>query len=51
MIKLLQFLLHGCWHEWQAMASVPLVNGKLRTGDRFLSQCKKCYRIRAQDVR
>lgn len=47
MIKILQFLLHGCWHEWEPTGDVTKVVWE--TPDQFLHyehhvRCAKCGR-------
>ena len=52
MIKLWEFIIHGCWHNWRARDKRDLV----RTGDhtpygtRYTYQCEKCHRIKKLDV-
>jgi len=46
MIKLWQFLWHGCWHQWSLMGSGDLVNdANLTIGQYNVYICKKCSRI------
>ena len=52
MIKLWEFLLHGCWHHWRARDMHNLVRTGNPTpyGTRYVYQCEKCHRIKKQDV-
>ena len=52
MIRLWEFLIHGCWHDWRVRAKNDLVKpGKDKPyGDRYTYQCEKCHRIKKQDV-
>lgn len=44
MIRLLQFLLHGCWHVWKTKEGAQLVknNEALPHGLVKYCQCTKC---------
>ena len=51
MIRLLQFLLHGCWHVWETHATVEVLD-KERFGDTPWAfekqcQCTKCGQWKA----
>ena len=54
MIRLWEFLIHGCWHEWRARSMSQLVRSRsgkdVPYGDRYTYQCDKCHRIKKQDV-
>jgi hypothetical protein len=52
MIRLWEFLIHGCWHDWRARSMTELVrSGKeIPYGTRYTYQCEKCHRIKKQDV-
>ena len=54
MIRLFEFLVHGCWHRWRAMEKVRLVSGpkdEIGHGTRYVYQCEKCHRIKKLDVK
>jgi hypothetical protein len=54
MIRLWEFLIHGCWHQWRAMEKVRLVKNErdeIGYGMRYTYQCGKCHRIKKQDVK
>ena len=52
MIRLWEFLIHGCWHQWRARSAGDLVRkvGNIAYGTRYTYQCEKCHRIKKQDV-
>jgi hypothetical protein len=52
MIRLLEFLIHGCWHDWRIQSAGDLVrkDGLMACGTRYIYQCEKCHRIKKQDV-
>lgn len=52
MIRLWEFLVHGCWHDWRARSAGDLVRkvGNIAYGTRYTYQCEKCHRIKKQDV-
>ena len=51
MIRLWEFLIHGCWHDWRARGAGDLTNKVGRPfGTRYIYQCEKCHRIKKQDV-
>ena len=45
MIKLWQFLWHGCWHDWKFINKGHLEHEGNRVGQYYQYQCKKCERI------
>lgn len=54
MIRLFEFLIHGCWHRWRAMEKIRLIRDakdSIGYGTRFVYQCEKCHRIKKQDVK
>lgn len=54
MIRLFEFLLHGCWHKWEVQKVVNLVASEKDTighGARFYYQCDKCKRVKKKDVK
>lgn len=52
MIKLWEFLVHGCWHNWRArdMHNLVRTGNPVPYGTRYTYQCEKCHRIKKQDV-
>jgi cytochrome c2 len=52
MVRLFEFLIHGCWHDWCVRSAGDLVAkvGRLAHGTRYIYQCEKCHRIKKQDV-
>lgn len=58
MIKLFEFLITGCWHEWETIKEQHLVdetkyhNGVVdkKNYDRYTLRCKKCGHIKYIDV-
>ena len=42
MIKLLQFLISGCWHKWVTERQVTLTTEYGSIGTRALCRCEKC---------
>ena len=55
MIRLLQFLWSGCWHEWEVIQTVKLNwsddFGGEGTCTRYNLQCKKCGNIKTHDAK
>ena len=54
MIKLFEFLVHGCWHRWRAMQTIKLVRDErdeIGHGTRYVYQCEKCHRIKKLDIK
>lgn len=55
MIRLLQFLWSGCWHEWEVIKEARLEwtddFGSEGTCTRYILQCKKCGNIKKKDAR
>ena len=53
MIKLIQFLLHGCWHKWEMKEVVNLVEkvGDLPYGQRIYYQCPKCQKVKKEEIK
>lgn len=49
MIRLFQFLIHGCWHQWETREHVILESTFAR-GSRVKLQCKRCGRWTKQDL-
>lgn len=51
MIKLLNFLLTGCWHKWTAI-NRETVNYRSEfssgTADRYILQCEHCGNIKTK---
>ena len=45
MLKIIQFLWHGCWHDWKFLGSGTLVSGTKTVGQYYAYQCSKCSRI------
>lgn len=54
MIKLLQFLFHGCWHKWKIIDKHTVdYKGDFSawTADRYILQCEHCGKIKAKIAR
>ena len=53
MIKLFQFLLHGCWHKWEMIEVVRLVSKKddIPYGQRIYYQCMKCQKVKKEEIK
>jgi len=54
MIRLWEFLIHGCWHRWRAMEKTRLVKNEkdnIGYGMRYSYQCEKCHRVKILDVK
>jgi hypothetical protein len=55
MIKLIQFLISGCWHEWEIIKYSDLHwsndFGERGTGTRYILRCKKCGLVRKKDIK
>lgn len=55
MIRLFEFLIHGCFHKWMRVADYPYEihggtsNGLLVKGQRFVLQCERCGRMKKFD--
>ena len=45
MIKTLQFLLHGCWHNWEHYKTGLLTSEGTPKGNYYIYKCSKCDRI------
>ena len=45
MIKIFQFLLHGCWHDWRLQGEGAATLKGERVGSYFRYQCSRCERI------
>ena len=45
MIKILQFLLHGCWHNWRLQGEGAATLKGERVGSYFRYRCSRCERI------
>lgn len=52
MIKLWEFLWHGCWHDWQYKQTQSIVKeeGGVPYGHNIIYQCSKCNRIKAMEL-
>jgi hypothetical protein len=55
MKRLIEFLLTGCWHNWEIIKEEELIwsndLGEHGTGSRFTLQCKKCGNLKKFDAR
>lgn len=55
MIRLLQFILTGCFHKWEIIREGPLdwerFDGTHGNGHRYDLQCKNCGKIMKKDIR
>lgn len=50
MLKLIHFIITGCWHKWVHVATAPvMVDGK-RVGASVVSKCEKCVKYREQRI-
>lgn len=45
MIKLWQFIWHGCWHDWQLYGKGQLTLRGESAGEYYAYRCSKCNRI------
>jgi hypothetical protein len=45
MLKLWQFLLHGCWHDWKHIGTGKTTFGGEVAGQYYCYKCSKCDRI------
>lgn len=54
MIRLLQYILSGCFHKWEIFDQVPL-NWKSEVGEgvgtRYTLRCEKCGKIAKKDIK
>jgi hypothetical protein len=50
MLRLLEFLWHGCWHNWEAKESGTISVQGVVTGHYFTYQCSKCFHIKRHRV-
>ena len=51
MIKLWQFLWHGCWHDWQHIATgQKTLDNDMVTGNYYVFKCSKCARIEERNT-
>ena len=55
MIKLIEFLIYGCWHRWVPAKHDRLFDPKNNDGGRpigyrFFYTCEKCGRMKKQDL-
>jgi len=47
MIKLLEFLWHGCWHDWKHEDNSKIVDDERhQIGIAFWYRCEKCGRFK-----
>lgn len=55
MKRLIEFLLTGCWHEWEILREYRLDwsgdFGGSGTCSRFVLRCKKCGNLKKYDAR
>ena len=45
MIKIWQFLIHSCWHNWQLQGKGPLTYRGETVGQYYCYKCSKCERV------
>lgn len=50
MLKLLEFLFTGCWHNYEFVAVNKLHGPGGAVGQRVISKCHKCGKYRKQDL-
>lgn len=52
MIKIFEFLLHGCWHKWKIVSSNDLRKKGYQNpiGTRVTYQCEKCNHVKHTDM-
>lgn len=50
MIKLLEFLWSGCWHQWEYQGKIAMVDGKSPDpiGHKMVYKCKKCQKHKTE---
>ena len=53
MKRLIEFLLTGCWHEWEIIREAKLNwsndFGEHGTGTRYVMRCNKCGNLKTYD--
>jgi hypothetical protein len=42
MLKLIDFLIFGCWHRWQIKEQFNVKEGTHYVGTAYVCQCQKC---------
>ena len=50
MIKLLEFILHGCWHNWEHHATGNKTCDGRPNGNYYIYKCSKCNRIEERNL-
>ena len=51
MIKLFEFLIHGCWHHWGETTQYKVVdNDGTNIGFAMIQQCTKCGHAKRTDL-
>lgn len=54
MIRLLQYILSGCWHKWETIDVSPFTwNSDISSGrgTRYTLRCEKCGKITKKDIK
>ena len=54
MIKLLQYMISGCWHKWETINKVDLTwktNCSEGKGTRYILRCNHCGTIKKRDIK
>jgi len=50
MLKLISFLLSGCWHKWTTEKTVTLTNTDGSVGTRVYLKCEHCGDWKKRDL-
>jgi hypothetical protein len=50
MLKLLEFLWHGCWHDWQQTGRGNIAHEGTVVGTYYVYRCAKCGRVKDLNV-
>lgn len=49
MLRLIQFLIEGCWHKFEAKERISMYassNSQMSCGSKYVYQCTKCFKIK-----
>ena len=50
MIRLIEFLISGCWHKWETIDECGLTSVFGNTGTRIMLKCEKCGNWKKKDL-
>jgi hypothetical protein len=50
MLKVLAFIIDGCWHQWEIIQAVDLHTDGVEfpIGKKYVYKCKKCQKIKSK---